>query len=884
MLTLFLGSKRSILWLPAPDASVPSSTSSLLGLIVPFSVLPRSILLRSIALIVLILAPSAVVAQVEQRGHPLGLDATSAVATVRLDEAAPKAGNALPPAPAESARGMQFLPAQYGARVPARIDVRAQGTRRDHPDGGAVWYVRVQAEGARALRLSYDQFRLPHGAQFFVYDPDRRVVHGAFTAANHTPHGGFATALTPGPEVVLEYYEPPDASFPGRVRVETVTQAHAPPPLVAASVKSTAYEPTALSCSINTACPEGDPWRPEARATVLIDRGGSACSGVLLNNTSEDLTPYILTAHHCGTPAVGDTLNWLVHFNYASPTCANPTDAPPKQTMAGVVVRAAHAGWREDFALLELVNPLPASYQAYYAGWAIDEAGSTASMTPSHPGGAVRKMALEGDPLTDLGARWLSTLDHGTVEGGSSGAPLFDVNHRVIGHLRGAWSIDLNACSGPGGDDNAATVVFPKLSHIWDLGDEGARVRDFLDPQATGTMTLDGLDSAPSSPAAAAWINEMDTRTAETSAADDDEFIELAGPAGYLLDGHTVDVYTCSDGQAVHAFTEPIHTNAPLANDHDGIGFFVLGGAGLPDDGVDQRFAKTAVDQLADGAGLVVLRDPSGRELFDYQYDVDGDQHASACPASRTTRSAADDYSYTAQPNSVSTSAGDLNASLGSTAIGFQQGTLPTATAAGTEGMLPSPGSTNDTAMPVQLSGFWAMIDGEAAQLRWATAGETNNAGFEVQHAMDGDFVTRAFVEGHGTTSQPQRYAFTTSGLITGTHRFRLRQVDTDGTASLSPVVAVQVTASSPYELTRPAPNPFHESATLTLTVTQPQQVEAMLYDVLGRRVATLHRGPVPAHQPTPLRVDGDVLSSGLYIVRVIGDGFAVSHKVTVLQ
>jgi hypothetical protein len=149
---------------------------------------------------------------------------------------------------------------------------------------------------------------------------------------------------------------------------------------------------------------------------------------------------------------------------------------------------------------------------------------------------------------------------------------------------------------------------------------------------------------------------------------------------------------------------------------------------------------------------------------------------------------------------------------------------------------------------------------------------------------MDGDFVTRAFVEGHGTTSQPQRYAFTTSGLITGTHRFRLRQVDTDGTASLSPVVAVQVTASSPYELTRPAPNPFHESATLTLTVTQPQQVEAMLYDVLGRRVATLHRGPVPAHQPTPLRVDGDVLSSGLYIVRVIGDGFAVSRKVTVLQ
>jgi len=68
------------------------------------------------------------------------------------------------------------------------------------------------------------------------------------------------------------------------------------------------------------------------------------------------------------------------------------------------------------------------------------------------------------------------------------------------------------------------------------------------------------------------------------------------------------------------------------------------------------------------------------------------------------------------------------------------------------------------------------------------------------------------------------------------------------------------------------------------LTVAQPQDVEATLYDVLGRRVATLHQGPVPAHEPTPLQIDGDALSSGLYIVRVIGDGFAASRKVTLLR
>ena len=840
---------------------------------------------RFILFLALILGPSVAFAQVEQPGHPLGIEPAGAdVATISIDAASAKASTTLPSSAAPTSNDTQLLPAQYGARTDVRIDLRAQGTRRNHPDGGSVWRVRVQAARAHALRFSYDRFRLPPGARFFVYDPEERVVHGAYTAANHTPHGGFATALTPGPEAMLEYYEPPDAPFPGRVRVQTVTQAYRPLPPPTSRAKSTTYQPKALSCSINTACPAGDAWSREARATVLIDRGGSACSGVVLNNTAEDFKPYILTAHHCGTPAVGDTLNWLVHFNYASPACANPADAPPKQTMAGVVVRATQSGWREDFALLELVNPIPSSYHPYYAGWSIDAATSPDGMTPSYPGGAVRKMALEHDPVTDLGARWLSTFDRGTVEGGSSGAPLFNTQHRVIGHLRGAWSIDLNACSGPGGDDNAATVVFPKLSHIWDLGPPGYQVRDFLDPQSTGAGTLDGLDSAPSAPeAAAAWINEMDTRTAETSAADDKEFIELAGPAGYTLDGHDVDVYTCSGGRATHAFTERISTGAPLANDHDGVGFYVLGGAGLAADAVDQRFAATAANRLADGAGLIVLRTPSGRELFDYQYDVNDDRDGSACPSSRITRSAADDYSYTSQQAAPS-SPSELNAALGSTAIGFQQGTSPSITAAGTEGMLPSPGTTNNTAMPVQLSGFWGMVDGQAAHLRWATASETENAGFEVQHAMEGDFVTRAFVEGHGTTSQSQRYLFTTSGLIAGTHRFRLRQVDTDGTASLSPVVAVQVTAASPYELTRPTPNPSRESSSLTLTVAQSQDVEAALYDVLGRRVATLHQGPVPAHQPTPLRINGDALSSGLYIVRVIGDGFAVSRKVTLLR
>jgi predicted phage tail protein len=176
------------------------------------------------------------------------------------------------------------------------------------------------------------------------------------------------------------------------------------------------------------------------------------------------------------------------------------------------------------------------------------------------------------------------------------------------------------------------------------------------------------------------------------------------------------------------------------------------------------------------------------------------------------------------------------------------------------------------------------VVDEATVHLYWATASETRNAGFEVQHAMEGDFVTRTFVDGHGTTARAQTYAHTASDLLAGTHRFRLRQVDVDGTASHSPVVEVNVASSASYQLSRPHPNPFHQTAALTLTVAQPQHVDVLLYDVLGRRVAVLHDGVIPAHRPVALQVDARSLSSGLYIVRVLAEQFVASRKMTLLR
>jgi hypothetical protein len=468
------------------------------------------------------------------------------------------------------------------------------------------------------------------------------------------------------------------------------------------------------------------------------------------------------------------------------------------------------------------------------------------------------------------------------VEGGSSGAPLFDEHHRVVGHVRGAWTVDLESCSGPGGDDNAPTIVFPKLGHIWDAGPPEARVSDFLDPAGLDPPHLDGLDGTPPSAARnRPWINEIDTRTASEATDDKSEFIEIAGPAGQSLAGYQLDVYTCTAGTAERQFSEVLSAQSVLHGD-DSLGFFVLGGADMPADRVDQYFKAPTSNQLPDGYGLLVLRDPEGRELFDYQYDGETDASPTACPQSRTTRSQADDFDY-APANAPVTGSGQKVA-LGSTAIGFRRSITPVPDERGTEGITPSPGRANQSAMPVELTSFRAVVDGATARLLWTTASETGNAGFEVQHATSGDFVSRGFVDGHGTTRRSQSYTFAVTDLVAGTHRFRLRQVDADGSTALSPIIEVDVSSPAAFQLTHPHPNPFREAASFTLTVAESQRVEAVLYDVLGRRIAVLHRGMTPARQPISLQVDAQPLTSGLYIVRVTGERFTASRKITLLR
>ncbi|MBM2840911.1 MAG: hypothetical protein HW412_1439 [Bacteroidetes bacterium] len=102
------------------------------------------------------------------------------------------------------------------------------------------------------------------------------------------------------------------------------------------------------------------------------------------------------------------------------------------------------------------------------------------------------------------------------------------------------------------------------------------------------------------------------------------------------------------------------------------------------------------------------------------------------------------------------------------------------------------------TGLPFNLGSFSAtLFSGRHVRLNWTTLRETDNHRFEIQRrrSRDAEFRTlrNSFVPGHGTTIEPQSYSYTDTTATIGSWRYRLRQIDLNGTVHYGPEEMVNV-------------------------------------------------------------------------------------------
>ena len=192
--------------------------------------------------------------------------------------------------------------------------------------------------------------------------------------------------------------------------------------------------------------------------------------------------------------------------------------------------------------------------------------------------------------------------------------------------------------------------------------------------------------------------------------------------------------------------------------------------------------------------------------------------------------------------------------------------------------------------LPVEMAGFEGAFTEGGVRLTWQTASEENNAGFEVQRKAAGDpkaaWTEVGFVESKassGTTNEPRSYRFEDADLPYAADQleYRLRQVDVDGSESLSDRVTIQRTVDE-VELLGTHPNPAQSRATVQFAVPGQQKVALELYDVLGRRVQTLVNEEREGRQS--MRVNAAELPSGVYFLRLKAEEQVKTQQMTVVK
>ena len=333
---------------------------------------------------------------------------------------------------------------------------------------GRLWRLRVTSPGARVLRIHFQDFDIGTG-NVWVHGADGQV-DGPYGGRGMYGDGNFWSDIVFGESAMIEYLPAPQAepAEAAPFRIAAVSHQYARGFIGAGGGAKTASalpEKNAAGCHLDASCYSN--WSEEAAGVALIvfERNGNSfvCSGALLNDKVEgSYIPYFLTAAHCiNTDAAARSV--IAYWRYQTATC---NGFPPRlsgvPTSRGARLLAAMDGalctndageeticaWQGgDAALLRLAEDPPGG--AWFQGWTTaDPLVGGRIVQIHHPDGSFKRISFgrvesrrEGGFFNNV------SYEQGTVEPGSSGAPIFNENGRVVGvHSYGP---DVDVCAFP---------------------------------------------------------------------------------------------------------------------------------------------------------------------------------------------------------------------------------------------------------------------------------------------------------------------------------------------------------------------------------------------------------------------------------------------------
>ncbi|MBT5408630.1 MAG: hypothetical protein HOK75_00020 [Phycisphaerae bacterium] len=372
------------------------------------------------------------------------------------------------------------LPMRFAISTNVSITPASHGIWERLENGQYRWTYRVTCENSMSMNLGFGRYSMPISGTMVIMNRDINCHIRPFTSADNKDHGELWTPIIPSNNATIEIVV--DAvdkrALLRGIEITSINAGYR-------GFKNGEDRGGSGSCNIDVVCSQGNNWWDEIPSVgVYTLNGYLTCTGALINNTAQDGTPYFLTANHCGVTSSSDS-SIVVYWNHQNSYCRAPGSGDSggngngsfSQFTSGSTMRATRS--YTDFTLTELSSTPNSSYEVSYSGWSRASSASVGAGI-HHPSTAEKRISFP-DYISASGEYWNVNWSEGTTEPGSSGSPLYDGNHRIVGQL----------CCGSAACGNDSNDYYGRSMYNSWTGSSGSSLGSWLDPLGTGQTTLD---------------------------------------------------------------------------------------------------------------------------------------------------------------------------------------------------------------------------------------------------------------------------------------------------------------------------------------------------------------------------------------------------------
>jgi len=590
----------------------------------------------------------------------------------------------------------------------------------------------------------------------------------------------------------------------------------------------------------------------------------------MLNNTAGDSTPYFLTANHCGINTSNDQ-SLVVYWNFQSPSCGQQGGGSLNQFMSGSTHLASNAA--SDFTLVLMDDPVNPAHNVTFAGWDRSTNDPVEAIAIHHPSTDEKSISFEFDPTStttylqesvpgDGSHIRVTDWDIGTTEPGSSGSPLFDQNHRVVGQLHGGYA----SCSSQTSDwYGRLSTSFLAIAQYLDPLNSGAMTTDTLDPNAVGlsvspgtSLVAQGNAGGPFTPSSMNYtLTNQGDASLNFSVSSNVNWASVSGGSGYIPAGGSASITVSINSNANSLGNGGYTGSISFTNNTDGEGNTsrpVSLQIGVPE--MIYNFDMSN-DPDWDMQGQWAYGAPSG---------TGGTDHGNSDPSSGATGNNVigynlnGDYANNLSETHLTTLPIDCS-DLSAVSLKFQR-------------YLNVEQPSYDHAY-VKIS-----TDGTSFTTIWENTAEVTDSSWNQQ-----EFDISSMADGASTL-----YVRWTMGTTDGSWVYSGWNIDDVQIWGLNPEDDLSATDDLPgYKVSLGNhPNPFNPMTEVSFAIERDGHALINIYNVQGKLVRRLVDGKLAAgmHQATWNGRDdaGLQVGSGVYFARLVSGGQVAEHKMVLLK